>query len=359
MRVLALVNQKGGCGKTTTAIQIASRYAASGLRTVLIDLDPQGHSTLGLGCPAPDPDRSIARVLVRSGLDEDAVPISEILVDVSENLRIASTGPELAELEPVLARARGGEERLAEHLAALSGSADRVLIDSPPSLGLLTLNALMAASEVLVPVEPSLYSLHGLARITELINVLARRNHHRARVRIVVNAYDGRSNFSRQTLEEIRRTFPAETVSTVVRSSIRVREAAARGVPVMRHAPGCGVDQDFAALAVELERLADDAAAEARPTFASGLVVAPEGVYLSRHDLPPEDVLLAGDFNGWIPDAGVILDRREDGSWTKFLPLRPGRYEYKLVVGGRWIADPLNPKRVPSEIGAVNSVLEI
>ena len=84
-----------------------------------------------------------------------------------------------------------------------------------------------------------------------------------------------------------------------------------------------------------------------------------EGLYLSRHDVAPEDVLLAGDFNAWEPDRGVLLEKHDDGSWTKFLPLKPGRYEYKLVVGGRWIADPLNPRQVTNAVGSKNSVLEV
>ncbi len=359
MRILALVNQKGGCGKTTTAIHLASHLAASGQRTVLVDLDPQGHSTLGLGVAPPARERSLARVLSRSGLDESAVPITGILVPVAERLELAPTGPELAELETDLARSRGGDERLAEHLAALTGVADRVILDAPPSLGMLTLNALMAAGEVLVPVDASLYSLHGLARLVELIDQLARRKRHRAEIRILVNCFDGRSNFAKQTLEEIRKTFPGKTLETVIRSSVRVREAAARGISVDRHAPNAPIVRDYEALATEIEKMAPEAARAVRSAASSGLVITRDGIYLTRHDVPPESVLLAGSFNEWVPDSGVVLERHEDGSWTKFLPLKPGRYEYKLVVGGRWIADPLNPKQVPSAIGAVNSVLEV
>ncbi len=360
MRILALVNQKGGCGKTTTAIQLASCLAAAGHRTVLIDLDPQGHATLGLGAAAPSREGSVARVLSRSGLQEDAVPITEILVEVAENLSLAPSGAELAELEPELTRVRGGEERLAEHLVALSDRADRVVIDGPPSLGMLTLNALMAAHETVVPVEPSLYSMHGLVRLIEMVEILSKRRQRRVGVRILVNAFDGRSNFARQTLEEIRSRFPDLALETVVRSSVRVREAAARGLPVDRYASHAAIVEDYRALAAEIERKDVAVAADAaRVSPAQGLVVSGEGIYLSRSDVAPEEVLVAGDFNGWVPDAGVLLDRHEDGSWTKYLPLKPGRYEYKLVVDGRWIADPLNPKQVVNAVGTRNSVLDV
>jgi chromosome partitioning protein len=359
MRVLAIVNQKGGCGKTTTAIHLASRYAATGRRTVLVDLDPQGHSTLGLGVDTPSRKRSLTAVLAASGLDEKAVPLRDVLVPVSEHLEIAPTGAELAELEAELSRAPGGEERLGEHLAPLVHEVDRVVIDAPPSLGMLTLNALMAAGDALIPVEPSLFSLHGLARLVELMTLLTAHSHHRIRFRVFVNAFDGRTRFARKTLEEIRRTFPGQTLASTVRSSVRVREAAARGIPVDRLAPRSAIARDYEALAAELDRDEAFALDASRPSNVAGLVRGRDGIYLTRHDIEPQRVCLAGDFNGWVPDSGNLLEVHEDGSWTKFFPLRPGRYEYKLVVDGRWLTDPLNPNRVPNPTGSMNSVLEI
>jgi chromosome partitioning protein len=359
MRVMALVNQKGGCGKTTTAVNLASRFAARGLRTVLLDLDPQGHATMASGAPAPEPGKSLAAVLSASGLEESAVPLTSILIPLTGGPHLGPSGAELVDLEERLARAAGGEERLAEHLARLSDSFDRVVVDAPPSLGLLTLNALTAAHEAIVPVEPSLFAMHGLARLMELTRLLESRNGHQLRIRILVNAYDGRTCFHRQTLEEIRRSFPEETLETVVRASVRVREAAARSRPVDQYAPDAPIVQDYEALATELERKEASAAVQDLRRHAPGLVVTREGLYLTRRDVPPDRVRLAGDFNAWAPDSGVLLEVREDGGWTKFLPLKPGRYEYRLVVDGHWQADPLNPKRVPNNMGSVNSVLEV
>lgn len=359
MRVVALVNQKGGCGKTTTAIQLASCFAAMGRRTVLVDLDPQGHATLGFGVGPPSRDRCVTTVLSRSGLDETAIPLRDILVPVADHLRLAPTGVELAELEPVLARTRGGEERLAEHLAPLIPEADRVVIDAPPSLGMLTLNALMAAGEAVVPVEPSLFSLHGLARLVELTKLLGGRSGHAVTLRVLLNAYDGRTRFAKRTLEEIRQTFPREALETTIRQSVLVREAAARGLPVSRYARSAAIAKDYEALGVELETIAATEQETARHAPAAGLVCGHDGLYLTRRDVEPDQLGLAGDFNGWIPDSGVTLERHDDGSWTKFVPLPPGRYEYKFVVDGRWITDPLNPRHVPNETGSTNSVMEI
>jgi chromosome partitioning protein len=355
MRILALVNQKGGCGKTTTAIHLASRLAALGRRTVLVDLDPQGHATLGLGFGQPPPDRCVARVLSRSGLDERAMSLRSILVPVADNLRLAPTGAELAELEIELTRTPGGEERLAEHLAPLRHEADRVVIDAPPSLGMLTLNTLMAAGEILIPVEPSVFSLHGLARLTELTRLLTERSRHVVRFRPFLNAFDRRTRFARKTLAEIREAFPRQTLEATIRASVLVREATARGLPVDRFAPRSPVAQDYEALALELERQE----ATVAPSMPAGLVVRADGVYLTRNDVDPAGCKLAGDFNGWVPDSGTVLKRHGDGSWTKFFPLRPGRYEYKLVVDGQWVVDPLNPKRVGNDVGSMNSVLEV
>ena len=359
MRILALVNQKGGCGKTTSAIQVASLLARSGKRTLLVDLDPQGHATLGLGAAVPARERSLAAVLARSGLDEAALSLRSIVVPVSERLWLAPSGVELAEIEAGAARGVGSEERLAEHLAPLVRELDRVVIDAPPALGLLTLNALMAASDALIPVEPSLFSLHGLARLVELMKLLGGRGGHRISFRVFLNAFDGRARFAQRTLDEVRRAFPAETMSTTVRSSVCVREAAARGLPVDRFAPSAPITQDYEALVSELERGMPDQVEAEPATKGTGLVAAPDGLYLTRHDVGPERVLLAGNFNAWMPDSGVELKRHGDGSWTKFVRLPPGRYEYKLVVDGRWVADPLNPQQVPNDAGSANSVLEI
>jgi chromosome partitioning protein len=359
MRVVALVNQKGGCGKTTTALHLASRLAALGKRTILIDLDPQGHSTLGLGLGAPPRERSLAAVLALSGLDERAVPLRGTLVDAVNGLRVVPAGAELAELETELAGAPGGEERLAEHLAPLISEVERVVVDAPPSLGMLTLNALMAAHDVLVPVEPSLYSLHGLARLSELIKLLAGHSRHEVRLRVLLNAFDRRTRFARQIREEIRSAFPGRVLETTIRNSVRVREAVVRGVPVDRLDRRAAIVGDYEALVSELERSLEDDRGAPRPGAVQGLRVTPHGVYLTRNDVAPERVRLAGSFNGWVPDGGVVLEVHEDGGWTKFVPLDPGRYEYKLIVDGTWLSDPLNPRRAPNAVGSTNSVLEI
>jgi len=359
MRVVALVNQKGGCGKTTTALHLASRLAKLGKRTILIDLDPQGHSTLGFGLAPPPRERSLAAVLAFSGLDERAVPLRETLVDAVDGLRVAPAGAELAELETELAGIPGGEERLAEHLAPLIPEVERVVIDAPPSLGMLTLNALMAAHDALVPVEPSLYSLHGLARLSELIKLLAGHSRHEVRLRVLLNAFDRRTRFARQIREEIRRTFPGRVLETTIRNSVRVREAVAHGVPVDRFDRRAAIGRDYEALTTELEHGLEDDRTAPRPGAVQGLRVTRHGVYLTRNDVAPERVRLAGSFNGCVPDGGVVLEVHEDGGWTKFVPLDPGHYEYKLIVDGTWLSDPLNPRQAPNPVGSTNSVLEI
>jgi hypothetical protein len=262
-------------------------------------------------------------------------------------------------LETDLAGVPGGEERLAEHLAALATRFDRVVIDAPPSLGILTLNALMAAHEAVVPVEPSLYSLHGLARLSELVRLLAGQTRHEIRLRILLNAFDRRTRFARKIRAEIARGFPRQLLDCTVRNSVKVREAAARGMPVDRLVPRAPVAADYEALAGELEREAEIDLPAARPGAVQGLRATRHGIFLTRNDSDPASVQIAGDFNGWVPDAGVALEVHDDGGWTKFLPLDPGRYEYKLIVDGRWLADPLNPHQTPNDVGSVNSVLEI
>jgi hypothetical protein len=217
----------------------------------------------------------------------------------------------------------------------------------------------MAAHDAIVPVEPSLFSLHGLARLWELIKLLGGHSRHEIRLRVLLNAFDRRTRFAREVREEIRRTFPGQMLESTVRNSVRVREAAARGLPVDRLIPSSPIARDYAALAAEMERDVETQRALPRPATVQGLRVTRHGVYLTRNDVAPEQVRLAGDFNGWVPDAGVALEVHEDGCWTKFVPLDPGRYEYKLIVDGRWQSDPLNPRHTPNRFGSTNSVMEI
>jgi chromosome partitioning protein len=360
MRVIAVVNQKGGCGKTTTAVNLAGCLAADGFRVLVVDLDPQAHSTLALGLDPEELDENLYEVLVEpGGVDR----LNEVVVEVSENLDVAPSGIVLSALEQKLASepVETRTERLGAALARLPTPYDYVLVDCPPSVGLLTFNALRASGEVIVPLETSHFAIHGVEKLLETIGLLVERIGHELTVRVLPTLYDGRTRYARQTLSHIRERFKDMCFDTVIRSNIKLREAAGRGVPICRYARTANGALDYAALAVEVQALGPDAEAVLAPRLEE--LPTPREVVVRFRDASASDVRIAGDFNGWVPDKGVrslIESEGETRVWTKILQLPPGTYQYRYVVDGEWREPPAPAgDAVPDGAAARGSVLVV
>jgi chromosome partitioning protein len=356
MRTIAIVNQKGGCGKTTTAVNLAGALAVDGARVLVVDLDPQAHATLALGI---DPEVTEANLYEVLADEAGAELINDVLVEVGPTLALAPSGIALSALEQKLAadRAEARTGRLAAALARLARPYDYALIDCPPNVGLLTFNALRAAREVIVPLETSFFAIQGVHKLLETIALLSERLGHELVVRILPTLYDGRTRYARETLAEIRELFRDLSYDTVIRQNVKLREAARRGAPVARVAPSANGAADYAALAVEVAAGAAQAAARA-----VAAEVAPRQVVVRYSDATARDVRIAGDFNDWIPDKGVesSIDAQGDTRvWTKILRLAPGTYHYRYVVDGRWQEDPDNPRAEPGAPGERSSLLVV
>jgi chromosome partitioning protein len=353
MRTIAIVNQKGGCGKTTTTVNLAGCLVAEGARVLVVDLDPQAHATLALGVDPEEIDENLYEVLA----DPDGpARLAEILVPVTERLHLAPSGIVLSALEQKLAqeRAEARTERLGRALVEIAARYDYALVDCPPNVGLLTVSALRAAGEVIVPLETSHFALHGVHKLLETITLLGERLGHMPMVRVLPTLYDGRTRFARETLAEIRGLFGDLCFDTVIRGCVRLREAARRGEPIAQLAPRSNGALDYAALAVEVAagtlEQAEAAAEDLRE------------VVVEYRDPQANDVRIAGDFNGWVPDRGVESQVARVGNtrvWRKVMRLKPGTYEYRYVVDGEWRDDPSNPDRVATPVGPSNSLLVV
>jgi chromosome partitioning protein len=354
MRTIAIVNQKGGCAKTTTAVNLAGCLAHDGARVLVIDLDPQAHASLALGVDPESLDENLYEVLADEG---GAERLAEVVVPAGERLHVAPSGIVLSALEQKLAQDRADSRttRLARALDALVEPYDYAIIDCPPNVGLLTFNALRAAQEVIVPVEASHFAMHGVQKLLETITLLSERLGIAPEIRILPTLYDGRTRFARETLAEMRERFGDACFDTVIRNSIKLREAARRGLPVVLVAPSSNGAADHAALAAEV-------AARAPVRLEAAPVAEPREIVVEFRDAGANDVRIAGDFNGWVPDRGVVSStRQEDGArvWRKVLHLQPGTYAYRYVVDGEWREDPTNPERVPTPAGPRNSLLVV
>jgi chromosome partitioning protein len=248
VRVTACTNQKGGVGKTTTVINLAAYLALSGTRTLVIDLDPQGNATSGLGVDRRSLERSAYDALV------DRAPIGELVVGTAiEGLELVPSMPALSGAEVELVGVTARERRLAASLAELNGRYDRVLIDCPPSLGLLTVNALTAADGVLIPIQTEYYALEGLSQLVNTIRRVREGLNPRLELDgVLLTMYDARTRLSAQVADEVRRHMNGTVYETVVPRSVRLSEAPSHGLPIALYDPASRGATAYRALAGEV-----------------------------------------------------------------------------------------------------------
>jgi chromosome partitioning protein len=245
--VYAIANQKGGVGKTTTAVNLGACIAEAGYAALLVDIDPQCNATVGLGLPKDAP-RTIYDVLIGDAALADVLLATEI-----EHLWVAPACPDLAGATVELPRIPGSETRLRD---ALSGIRERfafTLLDCPPSLGPLTINALVAADRVIVPVQAEYFALEGLAGLLDTLALVQREMNPRLVVAgMVLTMHDGRTKLAQDVEREVREHFPQLVFDTVIPRNVRISESPSFGKPVIHHDPHCAGSDAYFELAKEV-----------------------------------------------------------------------------------------------------------
>ena len=244
--VIAVANQKGGVGKTTTAINLGAELAAVGVSTLLIDLDPQANATAGLGLSGHG-GATIYDIIL------DDLPLGECIIETPQpGFMLAPSGPDLAGAEVELVPAMAREQRLRRAIQSGAGGYEVVIVDCPPSLGLLTVNALTAAREVLVPVQCEYLALEGLGQLTRTLEAVQRNLNPELHLGgLLLTMYDSRTNLCQQVAAEVRSHF-LETFETVIPRSVRISEAPSHGLPIGMYAPASPAAKAYAAFAREL-----------------------------------------------------------------------------------------------------------
>lgn len=256
MPIWGVVNQKGGVGKTTTAVNLAAALAKAGHRTLLVDCDPQGNATTGLGLDKAKATATLYEVFVDAVDNSDSPTVIQTAIhSISDNLDLVPATLDLAGAEPILLNAVGKELVLRDALAPVAGNYEWIILDAPPSLGLLTINILSTADGVLVPMQCEFYALEGLSQLLKTIDIVRRRINPKLQVaKVLLTMYDPRNRLTQQVTQEVREFFGEKVAKTVIPRNVRLSEAPSFGEAAVSCFPtsrGAGAYFEFAKEVIE------------------------------------------------------------------------------------------------------------
>ncbi|MHB8345700.1 MAG: AAA family ATPase, partial [Acidiferrobacterales bacterium] len=340
---------------------------------LLVDTDPQGHACLGLGMRCEEIPGLYEVFAGEASLGEVILPQAVPGVDV-----VPAT-ISLAAAEHCLPDNSERERQLTMHLARFRHRYDYIIIDCPPTLGFLSINALRAADQVLIPMELSLFAIDGIERLRETISLLREKYGLDIPMRILPTLVDGRTRLSRKLLRQIWERFADEVTPLMVHYTVRLKEAVCDGLPIVEFDPSCIAAIEYNRLADEVMKGLAERRRERSPQYDDAVAVPANAAQALCAPKPPSrpagrgqpqrtvlrfpgqagrTIQVAGDFNDWVPDEGVET-RIVGHSVEKILLVAPGLYQYRLVVDGRWQDDPVNPARIPNHVGGHNSLLRV
>ena len=254
-KAIAIFNQKGGVGKTTTNINLAACLAIKGKKVLVLDIDPQGNTTSGLGISKRGLENTMYEVLINDSYD----PKNAVRHTVVEGLDIIPASVELAGAEVEMVQLEGREKRLKRALDTIRDGYDYIFIDCPPSLGLLTINSLTAVDSVLIPIQCEFYALEGVSQLMSTIELVRKSMNKNLEIQgVILSMFDGRTNLSIQVVEEVKRYFKQKVYTTVIPRNVRLAEAPSYGLPIMEYDPrsnGARAYMEFAEEFLALERV--------------------------------------------------------------------------------------------------------
>ncbi len=357
MRIVSIANQKGGCGKTTSAINLSACLAHKGRKVLLIDMDPQGHSALGLNININELKKTVLNTLCNS--NDAKVVLNDVTIQVDDNFDIAPSNISLSTFEQHLSMVQGRETKLKEAIDGLYQIYDYIIIDCPPSLGLLTFNSLIASTEVIVPIEMSLFSLHGTSRLLEIVTLVREKTGHEIRIKVIATMFDKRTRISKEVLQDIKNHFKDSMFRTVVNTNVKLKEAASFGRSIVDYDRKAKGFSDYMALAEEViaeEKVLGIGLVKQTKPFPLATMVEKQFFY---HAPKANRVKIVGTFNHWKPSEESLMERKKDGTWSKRIYLAPGTYQYRFLIDDVWVEDQNNFYQVDNAFGGKNSVVEI
>jgi chromosome partitioning protein len=327
MRIIAIVNQKGGVGKTTVSINLASALAELNQRTLLVDMDPQSHCAVGLAVPEEQIEQSVYDVFI-SHCKNEPIRISEILWQINNKLELAPSSIDLSAFEQQMVGVAEREMCLKNVLDGVKNDYDYVVVDCPPAVSLLTFNALRAATDVVVPVETGYFSLHGLSKQLDTLNVLCQRTNQQVNVGIVASMYDIRTKMAREILAELRNHFGNKMFKTVVNFNTKLKEAASFGQPISEYDPSSKGRSDFRSLAQELISMDPN---QKRFGMVNTLASQLEAISTSADDLLKASKPAAQPVQVHVPQQIVEAPPAVKPAAEQIVPLTPPKQETKTI----------------------------
>jgi len=337
MNILAVLNQKGGCGKTITAVNLAAGLSREGRRVLLIDLDPQGHATFSLGV---EPQFTIADVLEETSQGRP-IAQEQLYLPLNDTFCFIGSSIGLASLEHKLSTHPDKLKILSHLIKNQLTEFDYIIVDCPPNLGLLTLNALVASNYALIPLMTCDFSLRCMEILKNILIMVKEFQGTSPTPFFILNQVDKRSRFTQEFIERTKKRLSRLLLSTIVRTNIHLREAAAKGKHIFDYKPKSRGAEDFRSLSREIEAIT------ARNTWRS--------LFLKGKDF--NEVYVVGDFNNWKKSDDYKLNKVGNDIWSINILLDKGTYRYKFVAENKWFPDPYNSLTENDHFGGKNSLL--